>query len=715
MNNYINTQKETTQVNYRESAFEKFRSLSSGTRPKGDTLSSAAPTILPTTKAFMSKRLYMMRLAYRETSKVAATSLLIPSEICWAADFIPFNWEMFASVLATNPKVTNLTNKGSYPVPRCSFINTLKGAHMQGVLPSPNVTLSSSAFCEGIGFLFSEMADEFKVPPVHIDIPGFTSKENIAQCGMQIESAYNQLCDVNEIPEEKREERFRKAMFYSTLAKLEYSEICEIRKQNAPLNLGLEPLHWHFLLSTVWGEESTLDLCKKLKKDIIEHVSKHAHTKDSGIPLGIFALIPYGRTPIWEKLIKEKAYTTFEGVNYLGDSQLLSADEIHELPVSKLFENLAYNLIKSPVRGLEVKDKLDTFMKEAADTGAKGMILFSHEHCQMLASRMNEIESTAVDNNLKFVGLGGDVILGMPQGPTNIRLDTFLASFKDIPKPQKADKANNQNNKPETNNGIRVGIDFGSGFSKYVIIDNEHRWLQHGIFNSGIDYVMLLDNIKRKLFKMKDYKIGISGVGGDNPNFSSLANHQTTEINALITAVRHIFDSETLLVIDIGTQDVKVLLFDDMSRAPWVNTNKSCGAGTGMVLVQILERWKQTEPDITFEMLDNMALEATQGEVINTTCGIFAVTNVVSALVQADEEGRKNILKGVYQYVATQALKLLPANLNTKNHPLLLTGGIAKHKSLQKIFDEMGFELLKLPEHMKSQHVVAYGTALSIN
>ena len=108
-----------------------------------------------------------------------------------------------------------------------------------------------------------------------------------------------------------------------------------------------------------------------------------------------------------------------------------------------------------------------------------------------------------------------------------------------------------------------------------------------------------------------------------------------------------------------------------------------------------------------------MAYEAQRSEMINTTCGIFAVTNVVSALIQSEDDKKKEILRGVYHYIASQAIKLLPPDKNT-DIPLLLAGGVGNHKTLRQIFREKGFKLIDLPQEIPYQHLIAYGTALSL-
>ncbi len=697
----------------REQAFTMFRSFLNESDKGGSTLISSAPIRFPGTKSLAAKRAYYTRLAFKPGIKVAAISLLVPPEICWAAGFLPFNWEMFSSLLASHSKVINLSNSGAAPVPRCSFINSLKGSYYSGILPSPDVMISSSAFCEGIGHMFGELSEDGDIRHFHLDIHGYLNNASVESLSVHLAEMFRELCRMNAIDSRDGIKNLRKAVYYSSLAKREYLDICSLRKEYAPLDLGLEPLHWHFLFSSMWGEESGYNICRKLKTDIAEEIEhKKQHKNGAGIPVSIFSLIPYGHTTLWEKMIESHLYTTFEGVNYLGNYMLPDPGTIESMSLDGLMQNIAYNLINTPMRGLGIEKKSADFMKDAKESGAQGILIFTHEHCQMLAPRLDEVERSATVVGLKLASISGDCILGMPQGPANIRLATFISSLGG-----EITQVNTQvrNTTDDTEKPfLRAGIDFGSGFSKYVVLDGMNSLVDQGIVYSGIDYPKLLHQIKDKISNGHRLEFAIAGVGGDNPGFQDIVRHQTTEINALIKAISHMYAfDEEFTVIDIGTQDVKVLKFDTSQKNPWINTNKSCGAGTGMVLVQILERWQQTNPDIGYDDLDEMAFQAGHTELINTTCGIFAVTNVVSALVQSNEERRKNILRGVYQYITEQAVKLLPAG-NKHGGKLILTGGLARHKTLQKIFEERNFELVPLPDSIHPQFVVAYGTALSI-
>lgn len=701
-----------TKAELRNDAYKAFRSFYKDSNQSGDTLSMVSPLKFQATKSLITRRTTLLREAFKPDTKVMATSLLVPSELAWALDCIPLNLEMFSSLLASHSKILALTNKGSLTSPRCSFINSVKGAMMENLVPKPDILLSSTAYCEGIGLAFEDFKNNFDSPHFHIDIPSYDEDLSVRSLSKHLKELFLDMATSISLNHEEALCNFRRVMYNSVKAKNSCLKIWELRKQQGPFNLGLEPLHWHMQFLPMWGDDRAFGICEKLYDEIDNYINNTPNDElTKGTPVGMFGLIPYGRTDIWRQLKEADMYTSFEGVNYMGNINLPHEDSLHQLSIDELFDILAETLISTPMRGGQIKEKSDTFLKEVKAMHGKGMIIISQEHCQLLAPRLHELENAADNNGIKVVSLGGDCILGMPKGPTTFRLNTFIDSLTDR-RLKKSFAAPLMFRKPTTSD-YRLGVDFGSGFSKFVLIDQKGGIAKQGVITSGIDYPGLLDNIKSTISMPDPYKMAISGVGSDNQCLKGKVDLQTTELNALIASCRNLFSyKDQLLVIDIGTQDVKILHFNDMDSNPWINTNKSCGAGTGMVLSQILDRWRQSHPEYDFDTLDKLAYEASEGEMINTTCGIFAITNVVSALVQADDERRKSIVWGLYQYIAAQAIKLLPESLQN-GCEVFLTGGVARHKSLQKVFKERGFELIKPQMTIHPQYLVAYGTALS--
>jgi activator of 2-hydroxyglutaryl-CoA dehydratase/benzoyl-CoA reductase/2-hydroxyglutaryl-CoA dehydratase subunit BcrC/BadD/HgdB len=711
----VNSETFTSNYNVQEEkelTYDKFRKFCKDTNREGKTLASSTAIRFMATKSLAARRTFLLREAFRPGNKVFATSLMVPPEIAWATGYVPLNLEMFSSLLASHSGILSLADKGSLTTPRCSFLNALIGAQKEGIVPKPDMVVSSTAYCEGVGYILEEVARLFGEKHEHIDLPQYLSTITIDAVAESLEDIFEKACFKQGILKKDGVENLRKVMYNSYLAHQKYLEIWELRKQYKPLNLGLEPLHWHGQFLPMWGDEKLPEILDRLKNEILEYINSGVDIH-KGLPIAIYSLIPYGRTEVWEKLLDYDAFTTFEGVNYIGNYQIPDLKHFETMSVNELFFNMALNLVNTPMRGGDVARKTEGLLREMHELGSKGMILFSQEHCQMLVPRIPEAENIAGRFNIKTVSLGGDCILGMPKGPTSLRLETFLSNLgekKEIPKADLSHPVKSISHK----NGLRLGVDFGNGFSKFMILDNNFDILKQGLFNSGIDYPSILKLIKSYIPEGHDFSLAVSGVGSENPGFKEIATVQTTEINALIKATKQLFaGKKDFIVIDIGTQDVKVLKFDDDESGVWVNTNKSCGAGTGMVLVQILDRWQHSMPEMTFDKLDEMAFLAEKGELVNTTCGIFAVTNVVSALIQADDFKRCEIIRGVYEYIAAQAIRLLPPE-DRMSKEIFLTGGLARHRTLRKIFRERGFTLLEIPSKLHSQFLVAYGTALSI-
>ncbi|MCP4898007.1 MAG: hypothetical protein GY906_13625 [bacterium] len=639
---------------------------------------------------------------------------MVPPELCWAAGYVPFNWETFASFMASHTGISELANLGSEETPRCSFVNAIKGAYIKGLLPQPNVGVSSSAYCAGIGYMFEELTVGFDVRHLHIDLPEYSRALAVDYVASQLAEIYNYFCKNAGISRQEGEDRLRETMAASNKARKAYIDLFRIRRENPDLDLSLEPLLWHFQFFAWWGTERGVAICEALRDEVKMLAESGSTCAPGDRRLGVFSLYPYGRTQLWNELRSSGVQSVFEGLNWLGELDVPDLDSNSEQPVEDLFLELAVGLMRSPMRGGQIQQQVEEAILAMQSFGAEGILLFSHDQCQMLNPRLQIIEQVSAKNNLPVCVLNGDCLLGVPMGPAGLRLRSFLSTLGETEQKLTTSSLPAQRAQ-NTDLGYRLGVDFGSGYSKYVLLDSGSNIVDSGSFCSGIDYPALLGRIVNKTPDNEDCAVAVAGIGADNPRLQEIAQHLTSEITALRVAVRHLTDmSEPLLAVDIGTQDIKIIKYYGDDRAPWCNTNKACGAGTGCVLAQILDRWRQSEPDMTFDRLDEMAFQATRSETINTTCGIFAVTNVVSALTQADDERRAEILRGLYDYIATQAIRHLPPE-DRNGGRMLLVGGLARHRTLRALLQEEGFDLVPLPDGLHPQFVVSYGAAMALS
>ena len=215
----------------RDSSYEAFRRFYKDEKQVGDSLLSVAPARYAATRILGSRRGSLTRSAYKTGVKIAATSLLVPTELCWASGYIPFNWELYASLLASHSAINDLTGKGSVTSPRCSFINTLKGAFLEGILPAPDVTISSSAYCEGIGYGIEEVNTGFGSEHFHIDIPVYLDENTLDTLSRRLEEVYFHISELNRIGKDEAITRLRHTIRISNQSRAGYQEIWDLRKK----------------------------------------------------------------------------------------------------------------------------------------------------------------------------------------------------------------------------------------------------------------------------------------------------------------------------------------------------------------------------------------------------------------------------------------------------------------------------------------------------
>ena len=107
--------------------------------------------------------------------------------------------------------------------------------------------------------------------------------------------------------------------------------------------------------------------------------------------------------------------------------------------------------------------------------------------------------------------------------------------------------------------------------------------------------------------------------------------------------------------------------------------NDKCAAGTGKfmeVIAQILET--------TIDKVGELSLQATNPCDINSTCVVFAQSEVISLV--ARKYNRCDILAGMHQSMAKRIVKMIKKSEKCDN--ILMTGGGALNIGLHRAFEE---------------------------
>ena len=230
---------------------------------------------------------------------------------------------------------------------------------------------------------------------------------------------------------------------------------------------------------------------------------------------------------------------------------------------------------------------------------------------------------------------------------------------------------------------IAVGIDAGSTAAKLVRFDGR-RILASRVVDAR-DWPSLLKMVKpREVVCTTGY-------------FRRNVRHDRTltEISAARLGVARYFpDAE--LIIDLGGQDTKVIDLRNLT----LQMNDRCSAGTGAFLVQAARYL-----GVTVEGLAGLAARAGRTVDINSTCSVFALSEMISVL----EKGAKkeDVAAGLHRALARRIAELVPGADN-----MVAIGGVARNRSMiRALSDELGVKLM-VPE--RPQLVNALGAAASV-
>ncbi len=211
-----------------------------------------------------------------------------------------------------------------------------------------------------------------------------------------------------------------------------------------------------------------------------------------------------------------------------------------------------------------------------------------------------------------------------------------------------------------------IGIDAGSTTAKKVSIEDgeirfqitkTHNWKD---LTSGID------------------KQDIISTG----YFRDLVPHRNslTEITAAIYGVRYFFPDADV-IIDIGGQDTKVI---DIKKNNFI-INDKCGAGTGAFLEYVANYFK-----IELNELGIMHNRAKRIPAINNTCGVFALSEMISQLVAGYTE--EEVIAGMHYAFARRISFMIP-----EADALVLIGGTAMNKGMVSALQHILQKKLLIP------------------
>lgn len=247
------------------------------------------------------------------------------------------------------------------------------------------------------------------------------------------------------------------------------------------------------------------------------------------------------------------------------------------------------------------------------------------------------------------------------------------------------------------NSNYFLGIDLGSAYSKFTVIDYSGK--------SVFRYFLPTLNNDKQAFKnvmqsiASNFNIKYSCATGYGRKHFTDTDIIKTEINCAAAGVSYFFSGEKN-IIDIGGEDIKIIRCDSENHVKNFYMNDKCAAGTGSFLSEIAER-----AEINISEMSSLASLSTYDKELNSFCTVFAKTEIMNWIF--DGMTTQDIARGIYISIANKVAKM---RLDPGIPTYMVGGVIAHHPYLKTLLNEKFDKDIQIIEH--PQYVVSFGAAL---
>lgn len=226
-----------------------------------------------------------------------------------------------------------------------------------------------------------------------------------------------------------------------------------------------------------------------------------------------------------------------------------------------------------------------------------------------------------------------------------------------------------------------IGIDIGSTSAKTIVLDENKNIVERILLPTGWSSKETSEIILKKLNELNLYDGNSTVVATGYGRVSvSFANKAVTEITCHGKGANYLFESNNLLIIDIGGQDTKIIQVENDSVVDFLMNDK-CSAGTGRFLEVM-----SNALNLKMDELCDMASRGSNTH-ISSLCTVFAESEVISLIGRGEK--RENIafaiIDSIIKKVCQQAQKLYRQGMK-----VCLTGGLSEFKYIS---DSLGKEL----------------------
>ncbi|WIF94221.1 acyl-CoA dehydratase activase [Caminicella sporogenes] len=234
-----------------------------------------------------------------------------------------------------------------------------------------------------------------------------------------------------------------------------------------------------------------------------------------------------------------------------------------------------------------------------------------------------------------------------------------------------------------------LGIDLGSRAVKIILLDSSGKVIKEKILGTMTFYRDYTNYIGGKIhvdfekLGLDREKIDIVSTGYGRNNLKIYNATVINEIKAHVYGAIYQTNLKDFTLLDIGGQDTKIVKVEKGIITDLV-LNDKCAASSGRYLENMALVLEITLNDLTNYYKSPVDL--------NSTCAVFGESELIGKIAEGYkiEELAAGVNYSLYQ-------RIKPLLNNFRSRILVLTGGVAKNKAMQK-FLESDFENIIIPD-----------------
>jgi benzoyl-CoA reductase/2-hydroxyglutaryl-CoA dehydratase subunit BcrC/BadD/HgdB len=356
------------------------------------------------------------RAAFRKERPVIWCSTFVPGELIYALGGVPFMPEVasgFAAAVGIADHVLLDAEGDWFHADLCSIHRCGTGLMMSGLLPEPDLIISSSHLCDGARKYLQYISYKYNCPYYLLEVP--YQQEDADWLAGQIERMVTGLIKEKII----KEVDFATAFSLSNQAYQEHQRVNQLRKSRPACFSGEGVMNLVPMEFMSFGSRSGVDFYRTLA-DMLEERVRNQEGVLSGEKYRLLwlHLKPYYPQRIFADLRERGAVIAFEEYSQLYWSPLDINNPYHTL-ARKMINHFGWGPLSV---------QLERIRRIIEEYSIDGVIGFSQWGCRQSSGRMGIIKQDLQKQGIPFLNLDGDLIdsRNYREGQLLNRLEAFL-------------------------------------------------------------------------------------------------------------------------------------------------------------------------------------------------------------------------------------------------------------------------------------------------